>query len=219
MLGKAYKVAFSFIWNTAKGPIMSVVREAGIEIAKGFHDYMTGKPTTMAGPTKSNWSFWNMDWKKWLLGAGLSVAAGASLATPVTAPFAFSLATGAAASLGLGIYSGFNYTSMKEGKNMGGEEFWRNIQYYHRLNNREEMDRLFKSRYPDYESGDDDMFYLHDDEKNNRLDKGGSFPGVDYKGSAVMQYNTIYTDDVSNTVFASLQDAASVYNARTGEIV
>ena len=63
------------------------------------------------------------------------------------------------------------------------------------------------------------MFYLQDDEKNGRLEQGGSFPGVDYKGTSVMQYNTIYTDDVSNTVFASLQDAASLYNARTGEIV
>jgi len=218
-LGRAYKIAFSFIWNTAKGPIMAVLKEVGVEIAKGFHDHMTDKPKTMTGPTKTTWSFWNMDWKKWAAGLGLGLAAGGSAMGTFTAPMAPYFAAGAAGALGLGIYSGIGHRALKEGKEMGGEEFWRNIQYYHRMNNREEMDRLFKSRYPDYESGDDDMFYLHDDEKNNRLDKGGSFPGVDYKGSAVMQYNTIYTDDVSNTVFASLQDAASVYNARTGEIV
>ena len=142
-LGKAYKVAFAFIWNTAKGPIMSVVREAGLEIAKGFHDYMTGKPEHMTGPSKSTWNWKGMDWKKWALSGGLGLAAVASLSNPVTAG-AFPYLLGASASsLGLGIYSGTSHVSQKLGKDMGGEEFWKNIGYYNSMNNTEEMNNYF----------------------------------------------------------------------------
>lgn len=216
-LGKAYKVAFAFIWSTAKGPIMSVVREAGIEIAKGFQDHIQNKPTFMKEPKPSNWNFVKNNWGKLLGGIGFSLATGFALSNPVTMGYAPLLAGGAAGMFGAAMLN-TSYENSKSGTDMTSSEFWRNIKYYQNLNNSGAISNLMRTRYPSYEDDDDLNFYEHDDQENARSGKG-SFPGVDYKGTSVMQYNTIYTDDVSNTVFASLQDAASLYNARTGEIV